>query len=136
MQIKTLIERDLRAGKTQREIAEAIGISQGSVNNILAGYPLRQPKAILKLATYYKLNPTELLFPNAEIVPEEPGMFAGENGAPYDTSEDYEFLKVVHALSPEGKATWKKMGLFLLQEESAAAAHAASRSTAKKTPKR
>lgn len=59
--IKSLIEKAIRTGKTQRQLAAEIGVSQGTINNVLAGIPPKSLGLIKKFAIYFDIDFTELL---------------------------------------------------------------------------
>ncbi len=65
LEIQQLVKRSIVSGMRQRELATKIGVSQGTINNILAGLiPSRIP-TLAKFSHFYGLTTSELLVPRA-----------------------------------------------------------------------
>ena len=81
MRIRELLERKRAAeerGIPQREIAEALGISQQRVSNLIRGAYKRAPLQLLpRLADYFKVPAAALFESGGALVPELGGINAG-----------------------------------------------------------
>lgn len=60
VKLKQLVEKKLAMGLSQRELAEKIGVSHGTINNIIAGSPPKTLSTLQKFADYFHVGLHEL----------------------------------------------------------------------------
>lgn len=61
MTLREHIEKELRSGLSQRTLAQKIGVSHGTVNNILAGIVPSSTKTLEKFSQYFHVSVDALL---------------------------------------------------------------------------
>lgn len=60
MLLKTLVKKDLERGETQRGLALKVGVSLGTINNILAGQIPTRMSTVQKFSDYFGVRVDEL----------------------------------------------------------------------------
>ncbi len=82
--MRNLVESKIKTGMSQRQLAKNIGISHGTVNNILAGIIPTSTKTLDKLAEYFNVS--------VESLRHDGGSHAAEPVFPYGTPTKLERL--------------------------------------------
>ena len=60
MHLKALVLKSLSSGLSQRTLADQIGVSHGTINNIVAGHPPTKLNTLTKFQRYYQLSMEQL----------------------------------------------------------------------------
>lgn len=60
MSLKTLIAKSLASGLSQRTLADQIGVSHGTINNIMADHPPTKINTLRKFSRFYRLTMEQL----------------------------------------------------------------------------
>lgn len=59
MPLRELIERSLSSGETQRSLAQKVGVSPGTINNIMMGMRVSL-STLVQFASFYNISVDEL----------------------------------------------------------------------------
>lgn len=110
MALRELVEKQLRSGISQRALAQKIGVSHGTVNNILAGIVPTSTKTLEKFAGFFRVSLESLLQHGNSLVRESP--------APYRVPHKFERLfGLVEALDTDEIATLERCAEAFRAEE-------------------
>lgn len=60
MSLKMLVQKAIETGTTQRDLAVQIGVSQGTIGNVLADLPPKKIEVLEKFAAYFRVSVEEL----------------------------------------------------------------------------
>lgn len=74
--MRNLVEIKIKSGMSQRQLAQKIGISHGTVNNILAGIIPTSTKTLDKLAEYFNVSVESLRHDGGGHVAEPPPAYS------------------------------------------------------------
>lgn len=99
--LRNLVESKIKTGMSQRQLAKNIGISHGTVNNILAGIIPTSTKTLDKLAEYFNVS--------VESLRHDGGSHAAEPVFPYGTPTKLErLIELAQHLDREELATLER----------------------------
>lgn len=74
--MRNLVEKQIKQGLSQRALAQRIGVSHGTVNNILAGIIPSSTKTLDKFAEFFKVSVESLRHDGGSHVRETPAAYA------------------------------------------------------------